>query len=173
MVGGSEWQNARLKDLTWFLARISLPESQTVTSWSAFNEVSSDVNPEVTTMGVLPILQAHAEDKDPVTTVLHCFQNISKQLGQCCTVVFGDQPLYSKAKELMWANPDDFQNVGHLHIAFNFLKTLAQHVENSELDDVLVKSGVYAPNNTKAMMDVKPITEQLGDTHWHMKLSED
>ena len=50
------------------------------------------------------------------------------------------QPLYSRTKELQWSNPDKYDNVvvmmGGLHILFNFMKAIGQHMENAGLDDV-------------------------------------
>ena len=51
---------------------------------------------------MMPILQAPADDKDTLVTVLNRFKDITTNLGQDYTVIEMDQPLYSKAKELTW-----------------------------------------------------------------------
>ena len=75
---------------------------------------------------------------------MNIFKKITKHLGQEHTIIFVDQPLYSRAKELIWTDPDRFQNVimmlGDLHILFNFLKAIGQHVECAGLDDIWVDS---------------------------------
>ena len=51
---------------------------QQVPSWSRFNEVTSTVDPPVTTAGMLPILQAPADNNDTMTSILNCFVSIAK-----------------------------------------------------------------------------------------------
>ena len=43
--------------------------------------------------------------------------------------------------------------MGHLHILFNFLKAIGQHMENKGLADVWIESGVFAQNTTAAMLE--------------------
>ena len=84
---------------------------------------------------MLPFLQAPADDNNTVTTVINHFVEITSKLGQPYTVITMDQPLYSRAKELVWADQERYQDVvlvmGHLHILFNFLKAIGQHMENT------------------------------------------
>ena len=60
-------------------------------------------------------------------------------------IITADQPLYNRGKELVWANTR-FQKVifllGGLHISYNFLKAIGQHMESAGLDDLWTKSGV-------------------------------
>ena len=67
--------------------------------------------------------------------------------------------LYSCGKELIWDNEAEYKDIvlmmGDLHILFNFLKAIGQHMENSDLDDVWVKSGLFAENSTCSMMQGK------------------
>lgn len=132
---------------------------QYVPSWSRFNAFISQVDPPITTVGMFPILQAPADDNDSVTTVLNRFISINEKLGQKYTILIADQPLYSRAKELVWAQPMLYGNVivmfGGLHILFNFLKAIGQHMESSGLVDVWVESGIFAENSTDAMMNGK------------------
>ena len=82
---------------------------------------------------MLPILQAPADENSTVTTVINHFMSISEKLGQPFTIITAHQPPYSRGKELIWANYDKYKNVvlvmGHLHILFNFLKAIGQHME--------------------------------------------
>ena len=70
-----------------------------------------------------------------------------------------DQPLYSRAKELVWANQDMYKNavilLGNLHILFNFLKAIGQHFESSGLVDIWVEADLFAQNSTDAMVSGK------------------
>ena len=154
-----ERNEAGSKNLAWILSRLHDVDNQHVPSWSSFNEASSTTDPPLTVAGMMPILQAPADDNDTMTTVINRFKKIADHLGQKHTVIVVDQPLYSRAKELIWASPDALLDVvmllGDLHICFNFLKVIGKHVESAGLDDAWVEAGLFAQNSTEAMMDGK------------------
>jgi len=104
------------------------------------------------------MLQAPSDENDTLTTVIHRFMDISSHVGQKHTIITADQPLYSRGKELVWANPK-YENViflmGGLHICFNFLKAIGQHMESAGLDDLWTEAGVFATNTTETMLDGK------------------
>ena len=62
----------KLKDTTWLLAR-NYDKEQVIPSLTAFNEATSLVNSRTTTSGMLPILQAPADDNSTVATVINRF----------------------------------------------------------------------------------------------------
>ena len=115
------------------------------------------VNSLVTTPGMLPILQAPADDNNTITTIINRFMAIAEHLGQINTVIAVDQPLYSRGMGIIWGNNEQYNKVvllmGHLHILFNFLKAIGQHMENKGLADVWIESGVFAQNTTAAMLE--------------------
>ena len=88
-------------------------------------------------------------------------------------MIVGDQPLYSRTKEPQWSNPDNYDDVvvmmGGLHILFNFVKDIGQHMENAGLDDVWVESGAFAQNTRSAMMEGKAYYRAARGMWWHMK----
>ena len=146
-------------NLAWTLARHLCSDDLKVPIWGAFNETRCSVNPLITTAGMLPILQAPADSNDTMATVINRFVSISRHLGQQYTVITADQPLYSRGKELVWANEENYRNVifrmGGLHVCFNFLKAIGQHVESAGLDYVWIESGVFAPNTTETVLEGK------------------
>ena len=152
-------RQAAVKNLAWLLTRIYNCDDQHVPAWAAFNEACSSVNPPITTAGLLPILQAPADNNDTLTTVINRFVSISKHLQQKHTIIAMDQPLYSRGKELIWSNPEMYSDVillmGDLHILFNFLKGIGQHLESSGLEDIWVETGLFGPNTTDSMMEGK------------------
>ena len=93
---------------------------------------------------MLPLLEVPADDYETVTTVINKFQALTRSLGQAFTIITADQPLYSKAKELLWANQNDYKNIvfcmGGLHICFNFSLAISQHMEYSGLEDIWVET---------------------------------
>ena len=155
----AERDQACSKNLAWLLSRMQTIDNQHVPSWSAFNETCSAADPPITVAGMMPILQAQADENDTMVTVINKFRKVSEHLGQSHTVIVADQPLYSRAKELIWANPDDFPGVimvqGHLHVLFNFLKVIGKHIESAGLEDIWVESGLFAPNSINAIMEGK------------------
>lgn len=172
---------ARAKDFAWVVSRIyDNGQDRSIPAWGSLNEAISTVDPPVTTAGMLPILQAPADDNNTLTTVINRFMAISNHTGQKYTIITADQPLYSREKELVWANPK-FENViflmGGLHICFNFLKAIGQHMESSGLDDLWTESGVYAANTTETMLDGKAYYRAVRghqltyEALWHIKWS--
>ena len=151
--------DARLKNLAWTLVQMHDIFHQNVPAWSAFNARISSVNPPIAAPGMLLILQTPADDNNTMVTLSNRFMDITDRLGQPDTVIALDQPLYSTGKEIIWANHEKYKNVvlvmGHLHILFNFLKTIGQHMENAGLADVWVESGMFAQNSTDAMIGGK------------------
>ena len=150
---------ASVSDTAWIIARQFCSNDQKIPIWGAFNEVRCSVDPPVTTAGMLSILQAPADDNNTMTTVINRFVSVSRHFGQRFTVITADQPLYSRGKELVWANDENYSNVifrmGGLHVCFNFLKAIGQHVESAGLDYVWIESGVFAPNTTETVLEGK------------------
>ena len=98
-------------NLAWTIARQFCSDDQKVPIWIAFNETRCLVDPPVTTAGMLLIIQAPADNYDNMATVINRFVSISRQFGQKYTVITADQPLYSRGKELVWANEENYGNV--------------------------------------------------------------
>jgi len=170
---------ARSTDLAWVFSRLQDDmQSPSVPSWGLFNEAASTIDPPTTVAGMLPILQAPADDINTLSTVINCCMAISQKLGQQHTVITADQPLYSRGKELVWFNPQ-YNNVilllGGLHISFNFLKAIGQHLECAGLDDLWIEAGVYAANTTVSMLDGKAYYRAVRghqltyEALWHVK----
>ena len=97
----SEHIEAHIKDIGWLTARQFEPNQQTAPTWRAYNESSSSVNPPMTKIGMLPILQAPADEYDTIATVINRFRSISRHFGQTHTVITADQPLYARGNELV------------------------------------------------------------------------
>ena len=150
---------AAVRDIGWVVARQIEPNNQSVPAWRAYNECSSPVNPPMINIGMLPILQAPADEYDTITTIINRFVSISYHIGQTHTVITADQPLYAKGMELVWANNEKYGNVifrlGGLHVCFNFLKAIGQHTESAGLEDLWIESGLFPANVTENMLSGK------------------
>lgn len=140
-------KNHESKDLAWILSRLQQAEDQHVPAWTGFNQTISNLSKPLTTVAVMPILPAPAHEMDTIMTVLLRCKQISKKLGQPCTVVTFDEALYCKAKELVWSHPEQLDSVivrlGGFHTAMNYLHAIGTHMQGSGLGDVWVESGVY------------------------------
>jgi hypothetical protein len=56
-------------------------------TWSAFNQALSKCDPDLTTVGYMPLIQAPAHDFDTLNTVAHPCMYISEKLGEYVGVV--------------------------------------------------------------------------------------
>ena len=108
----------------------------------------------------------------PGTTVINRLLAILHHMGQKYTNIIAAQPLYSREKELVWANPK-FESViilmGGVHICFNFLKNIGQHMYSAGLDDLWTEAGVYVTNTTQIILNGRGhqlIYEALGHLKW-------
>ena len=136
---------AHANNLVWLILRNAFKEQRSIPAWSMFNEVSSISNTPLTTADMLSILQSHADDNNTITPVIHRFMALTKRLGQTNTIIFLDQPLYSRGKEIIWADSNKYKDVilmrDGLQISF---KAIGQHMDSSCLNDLWVESGPTA-----------------------------
>ena len=77
--------------------------------------------------------------------------NIGPPLGQCIMFT-GPHTVRTTMGKGQWADLPAYDNVifmmGDLHVTFNFLKAIGQHMENSGLDDIWVEPSVFANKST-------------------------
>ena len=94
-----------------------------------------------------------------VYTVLKTVQAMTKSLDQRNSVVTFDLAIYTKAKEIQWRYPEEFENLvvrmGGFHIALNFLSVIGKKFEESGIEDLLTESGVYRSNTILALLKGK------------------
>ena len=63
--------------MAWMVSRIhNNGDDRSVPPWGALHEATSTVDPPVTPAGMLPILQALADDNDTLTSVINRFVDI-------------------------------------------------------------------------------------------------
>ena len=147
-------------DIAWLLSHTSNSEDeQHVPAWRGFNQVVSETNTQVTTVGYLPIIPAPATDYDTLWTVIDRCQKIAGKIGLKHTVLTFDESLYSKVKELTWYRPEECQGLvlrlGSFHIAMNFLIAIGQHFSHSGLTNVWTESGVFTETTSQNILDGK------------------
>ena len=67
-----EKKESDLKNLTWIFTQM-LADEKIIPGWAGFNEATCVIGPPLTTPGMLPILQAPADENKTVTTVISHF----------------------------------------------------------------------------------------------------
>lgn len=108
---------AHATDMAFTITRSS---QEPMPSWTSFNKNASTVNPEQTSVGYLPIIQAPANDIDTLNTVARRVLHVAQSMEQEHVVLTVDESLYPKLLELKWS-VDQYKDilipcVGGLHI---------------------------------------------------------
>ena len=134
-------------------------DQQTIPSWSAFNATVSPVTAQRTNVGYCPMIAGSSTEYSTIYTVMKTIQDISAILGQTKSVVVFDLVIYSKAKEIQWRRPNEFKHlvirIGGFHIALIFLSVIGKKIEESDIEDLLVESGLYGTTSTIALLKGK------------------
>ena len=125
---------AAATDMAFMLKR---QHEQPRPTWTSFNQKHSQINPEQSIVGYLPIIQAPAHDIDTLNTVVQRILHITASFQQQHAVPTVDQALFPALMELKWANPqykdvliprlgglqcfyELFENPGSAHTGFWF-----------------------------------------------------
>ena len=146
-------QKAQATDMAFLMSRTS---QKPMPSWTLYNEKASTVNPEKTTVGYLPIIQAPASDLDTLNTVVKRVLHVSKSMKQQHVILTVDEALYPKLLELKWS-VEEYKDVlipclGGLHIAMNFLGVIGKHMVDSGLSELWVKCDLLGANAAQHVM---------------------
>ena len=67
---------SNLSNQAWILARMYNQDDQNVPSWAAFHAACGVSEATVTVVGMIPIIQAHADENNTVVTMLNKFQEM-------------------------------------------------------------------------------------------------
>lgn len=143
------------KDTAFFVKRQDNRETAEQ-GWIHFNQVHSKVNPKVTSIGYMPIIQAPAHEYDTLHSVVMRYKYVARQLNQHYVVLTVDEALYCKLMELKWTKPEyqDFLVVrlGGLHTALKFLQVIGKLMQSSGLEDVWTESNCLGPKTAEHVL---------------------
>ena len=148
-------------DMAFFLHR---QQAQDKPGWTIFNEKHSQVDPEQTTLGYMPIILAPAHELDTLNKVGKRCMLISAHLGQEYTVITVDQALFYKLMELKWSVPEYSKlipRLGGLHISMNFLKAIGDHMSGSGLAEIWVESGLFGQGTTELALSGRAYSKAM------------
>ena len=157
-----------LRELAWFLLRLNRKDllkandtcgDQSIPGWSAFNVELSSITLPRTVIGYCPVIAGSPTEYGTIYTVLNTVKEMSKQLHQSTAVITFDLAIYSKAKEIHWRYPEEFQDLvirlGGFHIALNYLALIGKMSQESGLEDVFIESGLYGSSLSMALLQGK------------------
>lgn len=145
---------AKATDMTFFIN--DQYEKGTKIGWTHFIQKNGTVDPPLTTVGYMPIIQAPAHKFSKLNTVVQHCKYVANTLGQHYVVLTVDEALYCKLMELKWVNEDyqDFliPRLGGLHTAMNFLKVIGKHIESSGMMDAWTESNILGPRAVEQVL---------------------
>ena len=128
-------------------------------TWTSFNRKHSCINPEQSTIGYMPIIQAPAHELGTLNTIVQRVLYVTASLKQKHAVITVDQTLFPGLMELKLTVPQYrdvlIPRLGGLHISMNFLKVLGQHTADSRLADMWIESGILGPNSAEKALNGK------------------
>ena len=119
-----------------------------VPTWSAFNSLVAEETP-TTSFCALPLLQGSPRDWSNLYSAVLAADKV--RVGKSTsgkTIVTLDLQLYSKCIQLQAReeiNVNYVFRMGELHVVFAALKAIGKFIDNSGLDNCLIKSGIYGP----------------------------
>lgn len=127
--------------------------------WNGYLEQLTKNNTNFSTSQVmfLAFIDNPASNVDTIYTTLRCAVNIAKSHGQKTCVITFDQPLYSKAREMVAASDANSElcnvvvKLGGFHMLMSFLGSIGFIMDASGLKEALGK--IYAENSVDKMLN--------------------
>lgn len=149
-------------DLAWSVAQSlarSRSENPMIPTWAAYNSKVSSSTLPLTTVAMMPLLAAPANEWSTMLTVLKQAQNITTVvLGESHkTVITFDLHLYEKAFKLQQHTARVLDHLvlrlGELHTVMAALRALGTSIEDSGFDDAWVEAGIYGSTTKHQILD--------------------
>ena len=138
---------------TFFLKR---QNEDPKSGWTSFNEKHSKTDPEVSTVGYMPIILALTHDVNTLNTVIQRIVQVAESFKQNHVVLTVDQALFPLLMELKWVVPEYkdclIPRLGGLHTSMNFLKVLGQHTQDSGLPTIWMENGILGPRTVECTL---------------------
>ncbi|KAE9525653.1 hypothetical protein AGLY_014180, partial [Aphis glycines] len=143
-------------DMVWLYGKwnnLSLP------GWNGYIEHLPNNNMDFSLSKILflPFVHQPASNYNTIYTTLLCALENAKNYGHDVCVITFDQPLYTKAQEIVSAAPEksDLSKIvirlGGFHLLMSFFGTIGYIMQGSGIKEVL--SLIYAPNSLDKMLN--------------------
>lgn len=145
------------RNLFWVIARVLTPKDKLLPSWTGFNILVSDSSKIVhDSIAYLPTINAPATEMTTVQEILVQSKSIMNSLKLDSIVVVFDQALYAKATEIIWKQPDRFENIiprlGVFHTLCTMLGIIGKRFQDAGLRDLYIESGVIAEGSVLGVL---------------------
>ncbi|GBN36811.1 hypothetical protein AVEN_37217-1 [Araneus ventricosus] len=129
-----------------------------IPGWNGYIERLSNNSTEFSISRILfiPFIPQPASDYDTIYTTLLCALENAKRYGHDVCIVTFDQPLYTKARDIVAAAPEgsDLSKIvirlGGSHLLSLFFGAIGYVIQGSGIKEVL--SLIYAPNSLYKMV---------------------
>ena len=153
----TEAEQAKLKDVTWFLARLDVkqdsvsvyPQSQTMPSWSASNSVWTDDKIPQKVLAFLPVLPHPVTDYATIYSAMKNFIAIGSQLVQNEIPMYCDEGVYCIVRETQLMQQEEFRTLvpclGTFHLVKTVLKCIGKVLGRSGADITWLQAGAFGP----------------------------
>ena len=146
-------RQATTTDLAFIIQR---QNEEAKEGWTSFNQRQSNVLPEVTSVGYMPLILAPAHELDTLNTVVIRCKYVANRLGQYHVVITADEQLFYKLMELKWAKPEYKHflvvRLGGLHTALKFLEVIGKHMKSSGLEEVWIESNLLGVKTAEKVL---------------------
>lgn len=127
--------------------------------WNGYLEqlTKNEMNFSTSQVMFLTFIDHPASNVDTIYTTLLCALDIAKLHGQKTCVITFDQPLYSKAREMVAASDSSsnlckvVMKLGGFHMLMSFLGSMGYIMDGSGLKKALGNK-IYAPNSVDKML---------------------
>ncbi|GBM19601.1 hypothetical protein AVEN_107281-1 [Araneus ventricosus] len=135
-----KWNNLSLKGWNGYIERLS----------------NNSMDFSISRILFLPFIPQPASDYNTIYTTLLCALENAKRYGHDVCIVTFDQPLYTKAREIVAAAPEGFDlskiviRLAGFHLLRSFLGAIGYIMKGSGIREVL--SLIYAPNSLNKML---------------------
>ncbi|XP_068200369.1 uncharacterized protein [Palaemon carinicauda] len=154
--GNRSFREAKAKDLVFNVVRSAIDIHKKKTSnWTEFNKElhKSDKRP-ATIVGLMPLLNAKADDHDTINTCIERAKVIADKVGDDHVWFVADQAIYAPAQETIWTRGDSNVHfrLGGLHSSNIYMGTIGDHIADSELPQLWVEAGILTEGDVDKIL---------------------
>jgi hypothetical protein len=148
-----------MKDLIWLLARATT-DSLNIPAWGGFNSlVTTRVVPQAR-IRYLPFINGPPSAYSTIYTSLLKLVQLAGAREQDHIMVTADMAIYSKAQQILWAEPDALSGrvtmrLGGMHLTMSFIASIGKLFGDGGLQHMLTASDVYADGTASSMLQGK------------------
>lgn len=150
------------KDFIWLMLNQLNEKSIT---WTHFNEKIFQKDIPVTNITYLPFINGQPSDINVIFTSLTRLSEIAMAVGQGHMLVTADMVIYSKAVEILWANPELSKHItmrlGTMHFIMALMASVGNIFGDGGLQALMVNSGILAEGSARQVLAGKNLNRGI------------